>query len=395
MFTNLSVSRKLAIAFAAVLLAIVAMGGVVFYNLQALDRAGVLRAEVNEAVRDTAFAELKVVRQENSMRGYLLSGDRYYLERLDVHRADFKKALSELKAVPGMDIASDVATVETAADEWFENVVVAGSALAANPETRAQAVAMIGREGSADVYIGKVEEALEAVKAINAEQIDVAVKAQAGAARTALLALIVGLIAATLIAIGAGLMVTRALIGPIQNLIGYMKRIMAGDLDVEVPCAQRKDEFGQFGGFAVQAQAGGGRLLDHGRVLLSDLIHLVHGGVDLGQTHRLLLSRRADFAHQGRDLFDPPRNAGQSLARLTHQNHPVLDLAGTGRDQRLDLLGRFRRTLRQGPHFGRDDGEATTGLARTGGLDPGVQGQEIGLEGDLVDHADDLADLVG
>ncbi|MBU2417965.1 MAG: CHASE3 domain-containing protein, partial [Alphaproteobacteria bacterium] len=247
MFTNLSVSRKLAIAFAAVLLAIVAMGGVVFYNLQALDRAGVLRAEVNEAVRDTAFAELKVVRQENSMRGYLLSGDRYYLERLDVHRADFKKALSELKAVPGMDIASDVATVETAADEWFENVVVAGSALAANPETRAQAVAMIGREGSADVYIGKVEEALEAVKAINAEQIDVAVKAQAGAARTALLALIVGLIAATLIAIGAGLMVTRALIGPIQNLIGYMKRIMAGDLDVEVPCAQRKDEFGQFG----------------------------------------------------------------------------------------------------------------------------------------------------
>ena len=34
--------------------------------------------------------------------------------------------------------------------------------------------------------------------------------------------------------------------------------------------------------------AGRRRLFDHGGVLLGDLIHLVHGGVDLGQTHRLL-----------------------------------------------------------------------------------------------------------
>ncbi|MDY6922645.1 MAG: CHASE3 domain-containing protein, partial [Pseudomonadota bacterium] len=247
MFTNLSVSRKLTVAFAAVLLAIVAMGGVIFYNLQALERAGVLRADVNEAVRDTAMAELKVVRQENSMRGYLLSGDRYYLERLDAHRADFKKALADLKTVPGMNAAAQVAVVEAAADEWFENVVVAGSALAANPETRAQAVAMVGRDGSADAYIGKVEESLEVIKTTNAEHIEQAVQAQTKAAQTAMIALLIGLIAATLIAIGSGFMVTRALIGPIHNLIGYMKRIMGGDMNVEVPCALRKDEFGQFG----------------------------------------------------------------------------------------------------------------------------------------------------
>ncbi|MFN3932441.1 MAG: methyl-accepting chemotaxis protein [Brevundimonas sp.] len=247
MFTNLSVSRKLTVAFAAVLLAIVAMGGVIFYNLQALERAGVFRADVNQAVRDTALAELKVVRQENSMRGYLLSGDSYYLERLDVHRADFKKALADLKNVPGMDAEAEVAVVEAAADEWFEKVVVAGNALAANPETRAQAVAMVGRDGSADAYIGKVEESLEAIKTINAQHIEKAVQAQTGAARTALIALLIGLIAATMIAVSSGWMLTRALVRPIQNLIGDMKKLMQGDTAIEVPSAQRKDEFGQFG----------------------------------------------------------------------------------------------------------------------------------------------------
>ena len=43
--------------------------------------------------------------------------------------------------------------------------------------------------------------------------------------------------------------------------------------------------------------------------------------------------------------------------------------------------------------------EATTAkplarLARARSFDAGVQGQEVGLEGDLVDHADDLADLL-
>ena len=34
-----------------------------------------------------------------------------------------------------------------------------------------------------------------------------------------------------------------------------------------------------------------------------------------------------------------------------------------------------------------------TGLAGPGRLDAGVQGQQVGLEGDFVDHADDVADL--
>ena len=51
--------------------------------------------------------------------------------------------------------------------------------------------------------------------------------------------------------------------------------------------------------------------------------------------------------------------------------------------QGLDRTGRI----------GLDDQWQVLGLARAGRLDPGSEGQEVGLEGDLVDHADDLADL--
>ena len=61
--------------------------------------------------------------------------------------------------------------------------------------------------------------------------------------------------------------------------------------------------------------------------------------------------------------------------------------------QSLDLLGRFRRALGERPHFRGDDREAAARFARARGLDAGVERQQVGLEGDLVDDADDLADL--
>ena len=60
----------------------------------------------------------------------------------------------------------------------------------------------------------------------------------------------------------------------------------------------------------------------------------------------------------------------------------------------LISLRRVRRALRQRAHFRGDDGEAAAGFAGARRLDAGVERQQVGLERDLVDHADDRADLV-
>jgi methyl-accepting chemotaxis protein len=247
LLTNLPIGRKLALAFATVLVAIAAMGAIVFLNLRALDAAGTARSEANQDVRTLAAIELKLARQENSYRGFLVSGDPYYLERLEAHRSDFRAGLEDLRKNGSPETLGNIDKIEAAAEDWHKHVVEAGARLARDPSTRAQAIAMIGRTGSADKYIGAVEEPLDAVKAVAMAELDTLRAAQTSTSTNALIALVVGLAGALLIAVGAGWVLTRGIAGPVFNMIGYMRRLIAGDTAFEVPCVVRKDEFGEMG----------------------------------------------------------------------------------------------------------------------------------------------------
>ncbi|MCY1408024.1 hypothetical protein D9M71_233400 [compost metagenome] len=66
-----------------------------------------------------------------------------------------------------------------------------------------------------------------------------------------------------------------------------------------------------------------------------------------------------------------------------------------GGDHLVDLFGRFLGAMRQVTHFIGDHGKTATGFASTGGLDGGVQGQQVGLLRDAFDHIEDLPDVVG
>lgn len=72
---NMSVGRKLAVAFGVVLAAIAVMGVVVVTNLLALQRADHARNLEGEINQVLAVAEFRLSKQENSYRGYLLSQD--------------------------------------------------------------------------------------------------------------------------------------------------------------------------------------------------------------------------------------------------------------------------------------------------------------------------------
>ena len=64
-------------------------------------------------------------------------------------------------------------------------------------------------------------------------------------------------------------------------------------------------------------------------------------------------------------------------------------------DQLLDLLGGVGRSLGERPDFSGNDRETPPAIACTGRLHSCVERQQIGLEGDFIDHADDLGDLRG
>ena len=141
--------------------------------------------------------------------------------------------------------------------------------------------------------------------------------------------------------------------------------------------------------------AGGDRSFNHGGILLGDLIQLRHADVDFGQPRRLLGRPGGDGRYQRRDIGNRPHNGLQRHPRLANLIHSAADMLGRGCDQRLDLFGGGRGPLRQRPHFGRHHGKTLAGIARARRLDPGVQRQQIGLKGDVVNRPDDLRYLLG
>jgi methyl-accepting chemotaxis protein len=246
-FSNLPLSRKFALCFGSILLAIAVMGGVIFFNMQALNQAGIARSDSNADVRQTSAAAFKLARQEGSFRGLLVSGDRYYLERVTSHRADFVAAMESLRdGAPPQKIAL-IDAAERDAETWFNTVVTPGAALIADPATRQQALDLVGRGGRSDELIGKIEDSIAAIETINAARLEAVRDAQESASTATLIALIVGLGAALLIALGAGWLLTKGVAGPVNNMIGYMRRLIGGDTSFNVPCVTRKDEFGEMG----------------------------------------------------------------------------------------------------------------------------------------------------
>jgi methyl-accepting chemotaxis protein len=244
---NLPISRKLLLAFALVFLSIGGMGGTIFLNLQALDRAGEARSTANAMVRATSAAEFRLTKQEASFRGYLLSGDQYYLDRLDSHREKFLGHLREVQELGDATVDAEVAAAEAAANAWYTSIVKQGVVLAQNPATHPQAVALVGQGGPADEVIAKVEAPMEKLGTINEKTLTDVRAAQANASRTAGLALLIGFITTLVIATGAGWVLTRAINGPISNMIAHMRRLIGGDTNFDVADVARKDEFGEMG----------------------------------------------------------------------------------------------------------------------------------------------------
>jgi len=62
-----------------------------------------------------------------------------------------------------------------------------------------------------------------------------------------------------------------------------------------------------------QIGRGGRRFLDHGRILLRDLVHLVHRGVHLAQARGLFLRRLRDLGDEAVDLGDLADDARERL----------------------------------------------------------------------------------
>ena len=136
------------------------------------------------------------------------------------------------------------------------------------------------------------------------------------------------------------------------------------------------------------------RLLHQRRILLRHLVHLRDRLVHLLDARTLLLARRRDLGHDVGHPLDRTDDLLHRLARLVHQLGARVNLLHRVAYQRLDFLGRSRTPLRQVAHLGGHHRKAPTLLAGPRRLDRRVEREDVGLEGDAIDDADDVHDLL-
>ena len=247
---NLAISRKLALAFAAVVAIIATMSAVIFWNIAQIEKAAGAEAEAGRAVDIIAGAEFRLARQENSYRGFLLTNSPYYIERLESHRAAFDNHLASLaQARAGhadeAAVRAGIADIGAKMDQWQREIVDEGRRLAADPIFRFKALEMVGQDGKADALMEPIEDALSALA--ESERGKAAAAAAEREAVTTLTetALFVGVGLAVLLAGVLGYLLSRMIATPVTALTAVMGRLAAGDNSVAVPAVGRGDEIGE------------------------------------------------------------------------------------------------------------------------------------------------------
>ncbi|MFZ3004643.1 MAG: ATP-binding protein [Phenylobacterium sp.] len=244
---NLPATWKLTLAFAVVLSAIAAMGAVLAVNLAVVQRADAADNHAHRVAATASSALFTLTRQEDSLRGYIISGDPFYARRIaDDHRPLFQARMAELERLAAGDplLLGQLDQAQAAYDIWNEWAVVRALELAGARRTRSLAAEMVGPASPADDLIAPAERALEYIQAQSQRAVEASGERKAEAMRAMGSALAFGVLFAALSAAVMGLALSRSMANPIVRLTTVMNRLAGGDHSVSIPASDRRDEVG-------------------------------------------------------------------------------------------------------------------------------------------------------
>ena len=245
--SNLPISRKLAVAFGAVLLTIAAMGAVIFYQLQTINEVSDRRTSTTEALTELAYLEYAMVRQESSFRGYLATGDAAFVERLAEHGETFDATLADARDGASAEVSAQLDRIEAGVDAWREQIAGRGINLYADPASRAEALALIRPDGLSDTAADEIEAAINALQELQEAELAASKSEMRTTSEAGQTVVLGGVGLALLVSLAMGWILSRGLGGPAQTIVSHMRKVMAGDTAVKIPEAERKDEFGEMG----------------------------------------------------------------------------------------------------------------------------------------------------
>ncbi len=242
---NLSVTVKLLLSYALMLLIFVSSSGYVIYNRGTLEKLSFWSEHTYKVIASVNDMMAAMVDQETGFRGFLITGNQGNLDPYKSGLKNFDTALNEVKALTSDNAAQQkrLQTVADLATSWRTNVAERGIALMANEATREQA-RDLERSGAGKTSMDGLRKLV--AELLNAESSLLVTRNQER--NDAFSAITVAIWASIAIAVAAALVISwqmaRLISAPLKEIVAKMTSVADGNLTIEIPYRDRGDEIG-------------------------------------------------------------------------------------------------------------------------------------------------------
>lgn len=237
---NLRVSRKLSLAFAAVLLVVAAFSSVVYVSLQRIHEATVANDQTQQVLKLSSQILATLVEHQNAMRGFVASLNPEFEDRMAKYGEAIPPLIQALEqSLDQAQVAAYVPPLKQAMDVFYGQLdsTVANAKDPAKLEETRKNIASTAR-------LSDIRKVLTAMDKANSDLAAERSASLAAAFNTGVNTMLAGGALASLVAVVMGMILTRSLATPIKGITAAMRRLADGDTGIDVPAKGRGDELG-------------------------------------------------------------------------------------------------------------------------------------------------------
>lgn len=242
---NLPISRKIIIAFGAILLVMLSVGGISYTMISLSQKASTVVANSSREAIRTGQLVTALNAQESALRGFMAADDPEFVTELDAARAEFNSVLDAMLNAGTMEATEveNLNRVRELSERWYNGVVSQQIKLMQHPDTVEEARAMLVAGAGQDL-MDEMQQVGQEVQSSMSADVDGAQDRLAADFILTTSTQIGGTIVAFITAIAMGFWLTRLISAPIIRMTDAMTKLASGDKAVDIPATERKDEVG-------------------------------------------------------------------------------------------------------------------------------------------------------
>jgi methyl-accepting chemotaxis protein len=238
-----NVGTKIGAGFGLALAIFVIVGGVSYRSTTELIEASDLRKHTYEVLSRLAEMELLAGDAQNGVRGYAITGAESYLEPYQAALARTDKVIQEIRKLTEDNprLQRHLDTLEPLIKNRFD---FARETIDAVRAKGSEAGVQLIKTGKGRALTNEARKVIDQMQSEEEEVLRQRAAAAQADAQNAQRTIVLGTLAALVLAALAGFMLTRDIARPLQELTVVAERITVGDLSVNVPADARSDEVG-------------------------------------------------------------------------------------------------------------------------------------------------------